>query len=1120
MNQIDSKYNSLEALKSFNSTIVTCRLYPPEAPQVSAAVDRGYKLLKEYLRREESLVFALINDTPYLSGQMLSRDVVDSFANLVIYRQLRHLGRLRLVIGPEMDRFAFGQLLSVFNTAVDKIKRQGGGAEFITSLGLMDYFPDSDEEGSVDSTFTPQESQPSRSRIKVRPALLACLLGSDKRPALVADLKQKMTQRDEAIAIILGGIAQILQELQEKKIVGESRQFSVMLKNAEKIIPANLHRTVCEGVSTTSVETLKNSALCVVLCQNYPTGIGTLIYEGQVNLLSQDRLGSLFVILREQLARVKRKNGTNSPQVQFLGNGIFKLMNCEKGKAFLSGERAKKIIHEGERTRKKNRLKVGVKELLGGISRPLDREEFVGQLPGVVWQMAKNGEDNHLTLLLKNFIGFSRENDGFARNEFLMNALITIGESLVRLELWNYVDLLHDELLHIVNKAEQVDKSIERILELLQNMMQKRWQCGDNNKADGILKFFHLIRSGQLEKGREFQALVGKIQDRGIIRADMPGLLAKCLASPKDEILSHRLIYQGPVVVRYLIESLIQNENSQERLKIIDLLTYSPSYLTSAVLERLPEHMPWYGKRNLIKLLGETGTEADAELVMSYLNYHDVRVQREAFLCIYKIGGKSRKKLLLNALDESSEFIKIDIITALRFFCDDEVSQKLTLLLNDREQFSDKYKNTLVEQILVTLGRCSNVPALKGVQKFLSLKGQRAGKKIPDSIWKAGEKARKFLEQDLKEVRKQHVQANQLRKNALKQVAKTTKTNAASRVITGSLQESSIRSLLSRGEKEIAQRQLLGLIERVAGAGNFVQTEKLREWLVEIDETALSVIVEAAEIIDREKADSIETAHLEIWNGLYEVLSSEEFTELFHSLQHRHYANGEFVVHQGATQPTLFFINSGKVKLFFQAEEDEVVVKTLSAGEIFGSGAFFDASVWTLSVSCLGAADISFLGVEKLKTWNEGFPGIKGKLRDFCKQFESIEAYIAKNERDRRVDKRTNVSGRIRTTLLDAGDRSAGVSPMVELCDISKSGVAYLMRISTKENLRQLLGRKVRIELPCGDMVGDTTTVVGEILALKQTFAVENDYSVHVKFDSILSEDLLAKVIAGASRGV
>jgi hypothetical protein len=108
MNQIELQAKRVEALKLFNNTIVTSRLYPPEAPQVSTAVDRGYNGIKLYLREHGELTYSMENEKPCLCGQLLEHEVLDSFSNLVVYRQLRLLGLSQLVLSSEMDRFAFG----------------------------------------------------------------------------------------------------------------------------------------------------------------------------------------------------------------------------------------------------------------------------------------------------------------------------------------------------------------------------------------------------------------------------------------------------------------------------------------------------------------------------------------------------------------------------------------------------------------------------------------------------------------------------------------------------------------------------------------------------------------------------------------------------------------------------------------------------------------------------------------------------------------------------------------------------------------------------------------------------------------------------------------------------
>ncbi len=82
-NELQDK--GVEVLKSFNNSISTSRLYPPEAPQVTAAVDRGYKSIKAFLRQYKQLQFSLVDDHPYLCGTLIQQDTLDSFPNLHMF---------------------------------------------------------------------------------------------------------------------------------------------------------------------------------------------------------------------------------------------------------------------------------------------------------------------------------------------------------------------------------------------------------------------------------------------------------------------------------------------------------------------------------------------------------------------------------------------------------------------------------------------------------------------------------------------------------------------------------------------------------------------------------------------------------------------------------------------------------------------------------------------------------------------------------------------------------------------------------------------------------------------------------------------------------------------------
>ncbi len=920
MNQIESLGKSIDVLKSFNNTIVTCRIYPPEAPQVAAAVDRGYKSIKTYLRQYGDLTYSLREGDPYLCGQVLHQEILDSFSNLVIYRQLRLLGLDDLEISAEMDRFAFSQLLSVFNASVEKIKNEGGGLEYITSLGLACYFPEKIEEFVEASEKKGQKSGlRTLNLVKVRPEIIACLFGKDKRPVIEAELQKQMAGPETAIETLAAGTAHILQDIQKRKMIVASRYFPFMLIRAEMLIESNRWQEIALGLATIYVESLKEPALCVLSAQEYPTGFGAAVYEALLAALTPEKLSGIIAIFREQLTKAQRIGGEHSPQGQFLEKALTQLTSSKKGKHFLNTEKARNLIHEGERERKKRRLEAGIKGFLQGNISLLKSEELVEYLPDALRQIQKNSDGAHVPLLLHGMVEYLAEGSEEQRDS-LLERIVTIGENLLSDGHWGHLDLLLKPVTEEVRRVGSKKELIEKIITFLQQVMQQSWQAGENERGDGLLTLLHQIRSGLIPHSAEIKALVGKVQDRGIRRASLPGLLSQCLATPQDEKLGFRLIYQGPVVVRFLVESLINADNAADRLKIIDLLTYSSDYLPSLVHERLQEHMVWYGKRNLIKLLGETGKEGDAESILPYLQHEDFRVQRETFLTLYKIGGKNRKQLLLRALNDSSEKIKVQIIGALAAFCDAEVADSLALLLASHEQFSDDNRNDLMLQLLETLGRCPCAEAYKGVDAFLLMRGQRAAKKISEQVWAAAEKALKFLQKELQESRKKHVQASQLRKNALKQVAKASKKTVSQWVITGLPEEQAVRTFLARGEKSAAMKQLLGLIERVARLRNFMQAQKLREWIVEIDSTAVSQILRASEIIDREKVAAIDKGHLEIWGELYDILTTDEFSAVYYALKHKKYQNEEIIINQGTVQETLFFINSGQAKLYFDRQ--------------------------------------------------------------------------------------------------------------------------------------------------------------------------------------------------------
>lgn len=288
MDQIVQQGKKINVLKALNNAIVTSRLYPPDAPQVTNAVERGYKGLKLSLREQGSLLFSFQGDSPCLGGIPLEHEVLEAFPNLVIYRQLRLLGLSQLLLGADMDRFAFGQIISVFNASLEKAKKAGGGMALVTDLGLASYFPEGSSSSREKTVHSPPEGHHPRKVVRIKPELLACLCGLEKKPALQSEINALLAHTESAVELLAAGVGYILRDIQQKGSIFASPLFPAMLQGAAAQCSEQDSRQVILSLSRLLVENLRETALCVLLSQDYPEGFGTLLYDGVIGFLPMD----------------------------------------------------------------------------------------------------------------------------------------------------------------------------------------------------------------------------------------------------------------------------------------------------------------------------------------------------------------------------------------------------------------------------------------------------------------------------------------------------------------------------------------------------------------------------------------------------------------------------------------------------------------------------------------------------------------------------------------------------------------------------------------------------------------------------------------------------------------
>jgi CRP-like cAMP-binding protein len=323
--------------------------------------------------------------------------------------------------------------------------------------------------------------------------------------------------------------------------------------------------------------------------------------------------------------------------------------------------------------------------------------------------------------------------------------------------------------------------------------------------------------------------------------------------------------------------------------------------------------------------------------------------------------------------------------------------------------------------------------------------------------------------------------------------------------------EELIQNCLEQGNKEAAIKLLFELVVDYAKEKNFEAAEAMRSRIFEIDAMALSEIIRSGEIIEEEKSRTIDRGHREIWAELYDSLSGEETNALYFAFKKATYQGEGKIFQQDEWKPRLHFINSGRAREVYFVDGKEVFLRAVETGELAGEDTFFSVSMCTTTMIAQYRTEVSYLDSDILKVWRTTFPMLGSKLQSFASSAEKIADLLKAREIDRRCLRRVNPGGKATALLMSTSGQAAGKPFKVDLCDISRGGTCFFVKITKKETASLLLGKRLYISYlhPLMDS-SHTVRQSGTIVAVH--FHPFEDCTVNVKFDTLLPEALIEQL--------
>ncbi len=275
--------------------------------------------------------------------------------------------------------------------------------------------------------------------------------------------------------------------------------------------------------------------------------------------------------------------------------------------------------------------------------------------------------------------------------------------------------------------------------------------------------------------------------------------------------------------------------------------------------------------------------------------------------------------------------------------------------------------------------------------------------------------------------------------------------------------EEVVQQYLDQGNKEAAIKLLFDLAVDRAKEKNFEAAEALRSRIFEIDAMALKEIIRSGEIIEEEKSLAIDRSHREVWAKLYDSLSVEEANALYFACKKASYQAEEKIFQQDEWKPRLYFINSGRARIVYFLDGKEVFLKAVETGELAGEDSFFSPSICTTTMIAQYSTEVSYLDSDILRQWRTACPVLESKLQSFASSAEKIADLLKARKMDRRRLRRFNPGGKAIVLLMNTSEQPVGKPFKVDVCDISRGGMSFFVRISKKETASLLLGKRLSV---------------------------------------------------------
>ncbi|PKN04454.1 MAG: hypothetical protein CVU74_06800 [Deltaproteobacteria bacterium HGW-Deltaproteobacteria-9] len=704
MTNVEIQQKAVDTLVTMNTAIKNLRLYPATSAMIVQTVDKLYEAFLEIFANEDSLIFAKSERSLLICGDALPQKDQERLAVTAFLDLMLNFGVRRITFEKGMKKEELTTFVDLMSKKPETIRNKGG-LQALAAEGRLEHiilnqkvYVASDHGHQVMAGLDIKDDQ-------IIQYLAAAYPEQDIDLERVRDMAK---DANWIMRIFQSGMTQIQQNRGsvDNGLLSEHmvRMLGILDKVADEADQDGISQFIGKSIADLDPDLIR-----LILRQKIQDLFGGNLYQYIVSQIDDAKY--------EAVTRQMHLPGDDGPADD--SQAGTSTMGATK-KTYGRRSQVESSLEEqgGQKEIQARLLDKQVQQILNTGEDAFSDPLMTASLPDVIRQLAVRNDQEQTDALIDKVV-----NGLFSANpEIRVQAAASLVEIIDDFPVERQPELVRNlskRLIEWVRREETASRSYKIICHRLKDLAQDDIRRERFDDALPVLDVFNRIHAGGLEKNDTVHALASEIISE-LTSGDLLNILFEEFntdAKKKRLEAGRALARLGEVPLNRLLDMLREHNDSNERVRILQLVTDIGQTAVPVIRARIKEDEPWYYLRNLAYLLGRVGSEATVNTLKPLLLHNNNRVRQEALKSVHRIGGNERGPLLLSVLPRIDVSFKINVIEMLGILQFAGAVEPLVKELTDRPLRESPSRADLEEKICTALGHIGAPEAIPALSK-------------------------------------------------------------------------------------------------------------------------------------------------------------------------------------------------------------------------------------------------------------------------------------------------------------------------------------------------------------------------------------------------------------------